>query len=221
MRDTILDAALICLAKGGPDGLTFSEVSRVAKMDRGTPYRYFETREQLIKATAQHVSNKLFDAVFGPFDERADPPMNSNEVLGVDERLINFGMNNPELCRVWLFDILSSDNPSEDPFWKTFKNYMGKFSDTDMSQPNVDVEVLGMISLTSAFLWPIWVNAHARTPQAKRKLGRRFIVETLRHALYGSVKPERFPDLVKLVDEEKLTSAGKGKTIAKAPPKRS
>lgn len=219
-REKLLDAALLCLARTGPDGLTFSEVSRIAKMNRATPYQYFETREQLIKEAVQRVSDRLREAIFGVFGERAEPPMESTEILGLNERLIEFGMQNPELCRVWLFELLSSPNPAADPFWKTYKNYTEIFVKTHRAQENIDVEVMGMVNLTSAFLWPIWVNAHARSAKAREALGHRFVMETMRQSVYGSMRPEFFPDLVKLLAEAAEKPQARAKALRQAPLKR-
>ena len=59
-REAILEAARTRLAKDGPEGLSLSEVAHLAGVNRGTAYQHFETRDKLIKATAQWVSDKLF-----------------------------------------------------------------------------------------------------------------------------------------------------------------
>src|SRR6201987_6486912 len=91
-REAILEAARTRLAADGPEGRSLSEVAHLAGVNRGTAYQHFETREKLIKATAQWVSDKLFRAVFGdpetigerrggqggnadPHEPRDDPPM--------------------------------------------------------------------------------------------------------------------------------------------------
>src|SRR5271167_4920772 len=64
-REAILEAARDRLAVVGPEGLSLSEVAHLAGVNRGTAYQHFETREKLVKATANWVSDKLFRAVFG------------------------------------------------------------------------------------------------------------------------------------------------------------
>ena len=64
-RAVILDAAANLLAKDGPEGVSLSAVAHLAAVNRGTAYQHFETREKLIEATIQWVSDKLFHAVFG------------------------------------------------------------------------------------------------------------------------------------------------------------
>src|ERR1700730_5234635 len=64
-REAILKAARTRLANDGPEGLSLSEGAHLAGVNRGTAYQHSETREKLIKATAQWVSVKLFRSVFG------------------------------------------------------------------------------------------------------------------------------------------------------------
>src|SRR6476659_4767260 len=64
-REAILEAARTRLAIDGPEGLSLSEVAHLAGVNRGTAYQHFETREKLIKATTDWVSDRLFRSVFG------------------------------------------------------------------------------------------------------------------------------------------------------------
>src|SRR3546814_6470807 len=61
----ILEAAGTLLAKDGPEGLSVSQVAQLAKVNRGTAYQHFQTREQLVEATTGWVSEQLCQAVFG------------------------------------------------------------------------------------------------------------------------------------------------------------
>jgi len=109
-REAILQAARCCLAQDGPEGLSLSETARMAGVNRGTVYQHFETREQLIRATADWVSDKLFCAVFG------DPA--GGEGGDVADRLAACATNEPELCRAWLLQLLTSPDPASDRFWR-------------------------------------------------------------------------------------------------------
>src|SRR5437868_6350237 len=77
-KAAILDAAMTCLAKNGSEGVTFSKVARLARLNRATPYQYFGNREQLIRATVERVSKKLLDSVFS--DQRDKTPLTSSEI---------------------------------------------------------------------------------------------------------------------------------------------
>ena len=108
-RTAILEAAGKLLAKDGPEGLSVSQVAQLAGVNRGTAYQHFQSREQLVEATKAWVSERLCEVAFGEFqpsgEERLDPRL-------VSEHLIEFLMDNPELGRVWLFDVLSSAQPA-------------------------------------------------------------------------------------------------------------
>src|SRR5689334_25177361 len=64
-REAILEAAREVLAQDGKEGLSVAQVAQRAGVNRGTAYQHFQTREQLIEATAKWVSDKLYRAVFG------------------------------------------------------------------------------------------------------------------------------------------------------------
>lgn len=194
-REAILEAASTLLARAGPEGVSLSEVAHAAGVNRGTAYQHFETRENLIAATVQWVSDKLFRAVFG------DPELiGERQVLEADpsdltERLAEFAMNNPELCRVWLLQVLASPDPSADPFWREYVGSMDRFANTDLAQPGIDVEVMSVIILSGTFMWPVWASAHAQNRAERAELAKRFARECLRLSMYGSMQSERFPEI--------------------------
>ncbi len=192
-REAILEAARTLLAKDGPEGLSLSEVAQLAGVNRGTAYQHFATREKLIEAAATWVSDKMFRAVFG------DPEIvGEREVLDVDiadptDRIAAFAMENPELCRVWLLQLLASPDPAADPFWKEYQGSIERFSKTDHAQENVDTEALSVIMLSGAMMWPIWARSHARDDDERRRLAGRYAQEVLRLCMHGSVKPALYP----------------------------
>ena len=63
-REAILEAARGVLAQDGKEGLSVAQVAVVAGVNRGTAYHHFQTREQLIEATAAWVAEKLNQAAF-------------------------------------------------------------------------------------------------------------------------------------------------------------
>src|SRR6201999_2450113 len=107
------------LAQDGKEGLSVAQVAQKAGVNRGTAYQHFQTREQLIEATAAWVSDKLFQEMFG--DESAT-------VESVNDRLTAFAMENPALGRVWLFEVLSSRRPASDPFWRQYASNFERFA---------------------------------------------------------------------------------------------
>ncbi len=194
-RREILQAALEVLAKDGPESLSVTEVARRAGVNRGTAYQHFPTREDLAHATAAWVSERIYDEFYGGLHQ--EPEL--GKVFPPDvalERLCNFAMNNPELSRAWLFDVMTTQGVVTDPFWKKYVKELAEFVDSGYGRANMDVEVFAFISLSSALLWPIWVGAHAKGSKARAKMQARFVEEMNRLTLFGSLNPDHFGELV-------------------------
>jgi AcrR family transcriptional regulator len=203
-REAILDAAREVLAQDGKEGVSVVQVARRAGVNRGTAYQHFQTREQLIEATATWVSDKLYKAVFGdPALGRGerDQPVDSLDVEAVNENLATFAMENPELGRIWLFEVLSSQISATDPFWRHYESTFKRFAKTAFAQPGIDVEVLSVLLISGAFIWPVWVRAHARTAKERQQMMKRYTREILRLTLHGTLRPEKYADLDALVNK--------------------
>lgn len=196
-REAILEAARTLLAKHGPEGLSLSEVAQLAGVNRGTAYQHFATRENLIQATADWVSDKLFRAVFGDPETIGERRVDEVDIADLTERLVDFAMDNSELCRVWLLQLLASSDPTSDPFWREYSSSLARFAETDLAQENVDAEALSVMVISGTFLWPVWARSHARDESERRKLARRFTKELLRLSMYGSIRPEKYLDIAR------------------------
>ncbi|MEZ5737221.1 MAG: TetR/AcrR family transcriptional regulator [Novosphingobium sp.] len=201
-REAILEAARTLLSKDGPEGISLSEVAHLAGVNRGTAYQHFETREKLIEATADWVSDKLFRAAFGDPETVGERRVEEVDVADLTDRLSGFAMENPELCRVWLLQLLASPDPAADPFWREYCGSLGRFAATEMAEPGVDAEVLAVMNLAGTFLWPVWARAHEENPRARSRLARRFANECLRLSLYGSMRAPAFPEIVERLRRE-------------------
>jgi AcrR family transcriptional regulator/transposase-like protein len=194
-REAILEAARSCLAHDGPEGLSLAEVARLAGVNRGTAYQHFKTRENLIAATAEWVSDKLFHAVFGNPQKDSEGRIAKVDVADLTDRLSTFAMDNPELSRAWLLQVLSSPTPTKDRFWRAYLGSTARFVTTDLAQENIDAEVLSVIMLAGVFLWPVWARAHAEKKEDMRPLARRFAQECLRVSMYGNLRSEHYPEI--------------------------
>lgn len=208
-REVILEAARTLLAKDGPEGISLSEVAHLAGVNRGTAYQHFETREKLIQATADWVADKLFRAVFGDPATIGERRIEEVDTADLTDRLSNFAMDNPELCRVWLLQLLASPDPGADPFWREYVGSLARFAATDMAAPDVDAEVLALMNLAGAFLWPVWVHAHDKDARNRAQLARRFSDECLRLSLYGSMRPASYPEIVERLERKPRTAGAK------------
>jgi AcrR family transcriptional regulator len=194
-REAILEAAREVLAQDGKEGLSVAQVAQRAGVNRGTAYQHFQTREQLIEATAAWVSDKLHRAVFGDPAVSLDRPVKSADIEAVNEYLAAFAMENPELGRIWLFELLSSSRPDRDPFWRQYASRFERFAKTEAAQPGLDIEVLSVLFLAGHFLWPVWARAHARSAKERQQMMQRFTREVLRLNLHGTLRAEKFADL--------------------------
>jgi AcrR family transcriptional regulator len=172
-----------------------SQVSQLAGVNRGTAYQHFQTREQLLAATVDWVSEQLCRSVFGETALTDGEHFEDVDPKGVAEHLVGFAMENPELGRIWLFQMLGSSRPSSDPFWKLYKMRFDRFAKSDSAQPGIDGEVHAVLMLVGAFLWPVWAGAHARTAKERQQMAKRYSYESLRLSLYGTMRPEKFPEL--------------------------
>ena len=198
-REAILEAARTLLATDGPEGLSLSEVAHLAGVNRGTAYQHFETREKLIKTTSDWVSDKLFRAAFGDPATVADRRL-EQDIPELTDRMANFAMDNPELCRVWLLQLLSSPDPSADPFWQEYEGSIARFAETELAEPGLDSEVLAVTILSGTFLWPVWAHSRAANAGERRQLAHRFVQECLRLSMYGSLRVEKFPDIARRLE---------------------
>ena len=201
-RFAILEAAKTVLAREGAEALSVSSVAKLAGVNRGTAYQHFQVKEDLVRATLDWVSHQLLEAVFeggalggDPPDGLLRPALNRmpdviNSMAGFNLRLAEYALANPDIGRVWVFDVLSRENPQEDVFYKRFLQALQTLADSDASHDDMDVEVLAVVMLTGYFLWPVWVRAHARSRQARKAMARRFAGEVLRLSMYGVLRAD-------------------------------
>lgn len=208
-RETILEAASNLLAKDGPEGVSLSAVAHLAAVNRGTAYQHFETREKLIEATITWVSDKLFRAVFGDPETVGERRVEEVDTAALTDRLCDFAMENPEICRVWLQQVLASPDPAQDPFWREYSGSLQRFADTRLAMPGVDAEVLSVLNLAGVFFWPIFVRAHAADEGERAALAHRFSHEILRLSMYGSMNAKAFPKVAERLARE-ADEAGHG-----------
>jgi len=194
-REVILEAARTLLAKDGPEGISLSEVAHLAGVNRGTAYQHFETREKLIEATVAWASDKLFRAAFGDPETLGERRFEEEDIAAMTERLAAFAMENHELCRVWLLQVLASPDPSQDPFWREYCGSLERWAASDLAVPGIDAEVLSVTNLAGIFLWPIWARAHAENDAGRAALAKRFADETLRLSMYGSLRADAYPGI--------------------------
>jgi AcrR family transcriptional regulator len=194
-REAILEASGHLLAKDGPEGISLSQVAHLAGVNRGTAYQHFETRENLIQATTDWVADKLFRAAFGDPATIGERRVEEVDTQDLTDRISQFAMQNPELCRVWLMQLLARPDPLADAFWREYQGSLARFAQTSMAVPNVDSEAMSVLTLAGIFLWPVWARAKGGDEAEQAVQARRIANECLRLSMYGSMRPDCFPDV--------------------------
>lgn len=193
--ESLLEAAQKILSRDGAEGLHVTQVARRAGVSRATAYLHFPTREQLMAATAASVSDRMFAAVFDDPAFAPGQPMEAVSVRGMIDHLAGFAMDNPELCRIWLHEVLSSKRPATDRFWRRYMAAMERFAASDLAQDGIDVEVHSILMLAGTFLWPMWAQAPVRTARQRQEMVDRFANEMVRLTFNGTLRPDKFEEL--------------------------
>ncbi len=206
-RSALIEAACALLAKDGPDGISLSEVALRAGANRGTAYQHFETREKLVEAAMTHVSETMFRAVFGDPATIGERAVERVDMVDVTERLAAFAMENTDLCRIWLMQILASPDPAADPFWREYSGSIGRFAHTELAEPGIDVDVFSVLTLAGNFLWPVWARSHSQGKAQREALSHRFAKEMLRLSLHGTLRADKVPAVVAQLESEEQDGA--------------
>lgn len=92
-RDRILEGALAALGRVGPRRLTMSDVSDRAGLSRGTVYRYFPTKEDLLAVLAEYEQDRFSDGLRRALAEDGPDP----SLAAVVEYIINYLRQHPAL----------------------------------------------------------------------------------------------------------------------------
>jgi AcrR family transcriptional regulator len=203
-REDILSAARKVLAKDGPEGLSVVQVASLAGVNRGTAYQHFADRDSLLQATIESVSKGLIEAVWPPSQAaRGKPgiPFDDASLEGTALRLAAFTAENTTFSRIWLFELLSSDKPGGDPFSRAWIDVVSAFCKSDDAVPGIDGEIYAIISLIAYLALPVWMHSEHASSSEREAIGARIAREILRLAMYGVMKPDRFPAVATWVAE--------------------
>ena len=179
-RAAILAAARSILANDGREGLSVSQVALEAGVNRGTAYQHFKTREELLRATTESVSEQLLEAVFEHPDSVHLPA----------ERMMRFAAENPQLIRAWFFEILSSGRADQDPFWRRYRAGAARFAASDLAVGGVDAEAFAALMLPAGLLWPLFLPKPARTRAKREALTERYSRELFRLLRSGALRSD-------------------------------
>jgi AcrR family transcriptional regulator len=93
----IMDGALLALARRGVRKLSMSDVGNQSGISRGTLYRYFSSKEELLAAIAVHVEKGLLDELVKAVDRRPELDVRVQVVV---EAMVQFSRTHPEAIQV-------------------------------------------------------------------------------------------------------------------------
>ncbi|NDJ88133.1 MULTISPECIES: TetR/AcrR family transcriptional regulator [Mycolicibacter] len=93
----ILDGTLSALARRGVHKLSMSDVGTAAGISRGTLYRYFKSKDQLLDAIGEHVQRSMQEELRSAVEQR---PELSERVQVVVEAILYFRQTHPEAVQV-------------------------------------------------------------------------------------------------------------------------
>lgn len=190
-RDAILAAAREVMAERGPEVLTVSEVAHRAGVNRGTAYQHFRTREQLLEAVKAWFAAEL-DRMLS-----ADRPPGARMDV-----LMTFLGEHRELARLWLFALLGDRSDEQYEGWRRYLAMVRGLAESDMTRDGVDAEMLARILVSATMVWSLWAPKLAEPDGDAEALTRRFSAELKRLLLFGVLRPERWPDLVRSLEND-------------------
>lgn len=93
----ILDGALRALARRGRHKLSMSDVVELSGISRGTLYRYFHNKEEILDAIAAHIRDGLLRQLSSAVEDRPELDV---RVQVVTEALVGFSRTHPEAIQV-------------------------------------------------------------------------------------------------------------------------
>lgn len=93
----ILDGTLSALARQGLRKLSMSDICEEAGIARGTLYRYFKNRDEVLEAVSRHVATSMTIALEQGLRERPDP---ADRIRAVMDVLVGYWQAHPEMVQV-------------------------------------------------------------------------------------------------------------------------
>jgi AcrR family transcriptional regulator len=93
----ILDGALLALARLGTRKLSMSEICDAAAVSRGTVYRYFGNKEEVLEALGGHVTSRLTDLLTAAIVAHPAP---AERVPVVVDVLLGFWQQHPAIVEL-------------------------------------------------------------------------------------------------------------------------
>ncbi len=187
-RKMLLAAACKLFAESGPEALSVVAVAKLAGLNRSTAYQHFRSREELIQAVggvfAKHVREMLRER--RSFGEHVD-------------FFVHYFRDRPDIARLWMFQLLAGQGATV-AGWDDYFGSLQRLAESPKSQSGIDAEMLGLIGMASALVWSLMARQRSDTEEEARAETQRFARELKRLFLFGTLRPEEWPELAAQLD---------------------
>jgi AcrR family transcriptional regulator len=97
MTDKIIDGAIRAVARYGLRKFSMSNICEEAGISRGSLYRYFKSKEQVLEAIGDHVERELRAALISAVEVKPEPAERLEVVL---QAMLDYRTENPAVVRL-------------------------------------------------------------------------------------------------------------------------
>lgn len=146
----MIETAVRLISEKGADALSVAGLARELAVNRTTVYYHFENRDALLREVRHWSSEQLAKAfsLAAPQQARID-------------YLTRFVLENPELIKLWVEDLVSADDIRENyPLWDDLVRGITGLADRNPAMAGIDAEVFCVNLLVSAIIGPrVFLNS--------------------------------------------------------------
>lgn len=167
------------------EGLTVVAVARRAGLNRSTAYQHFPKRDDLVNAVAADFAaevRRIF-AEERPFGDQID-------------FFVDYFFENPDIARIWMFQLLTG-HADGSPGWGEYVGAIERLASSRKSQDGIDPEMFGVIGVASALVWSLMARQRSPDEATARGHTARFARELKRLFLFGALRPDAWPEMVR------------------------
>lgn len=179
------------MAERGMEGLTVVAVAQRAGLNRSTAYQHFPKRNDLVEAVAGDFAAEV-RRIFAeprPFGDQID-------------FFVEYFFEHPDIARIWMFQLLSGQAAAS-PGWGDYVGAIENLAASPRSEDGIDAEMFGVIGVASALVWSLMARQRPDEDRARIDTAR-FARELKRLFLFGALRPEAWPEMVRDVEKARV-----------------
>jgi AcrR family transcriptional regulator len=155
-----------------------SDVAHRARVNRVTLYQHFRTREELLGAVIERISEEvttLLTTAAAP-GQRVD-------------FMLDYMLDHPEVGRLWIYGILAEIPIANPAGWARYQHSIEQFAASDAAAPGIDAEMLAHVLHGAVLLWSVRANSRIADPGERRAQTHRYAHELNRLLRHGALRP--------------------------------